>query len=144
MSSLESALDTLSAYVAAFGEVPGDPSSLVQWAEHNATVQSISISDAQQIISIYIKNLQEYRIKYKSASQPATPRNKVSTSTQKATFNKLVDGDALSMPELKEDANPNTNEDANDSNDSNDNAMTPGISNALSIDHSLTNPIAVI
>ena len=73
MSSLEKALEALISYIAAFGELPQNPSQLIEHATANRQPQCFGPSDAQRMIDLYRKNLNQYRVaKSTKSSTPAT------------------------------------------------------------------------
>ena len=61
-----SALETLTAYTKAFGPIPRDANELVRYSKTRNDLETISVSEAEEVIHIYKKNLAELRQKLQS------------------------------------------------------------------------------
>ena len=77
--ALDNALETLTAYVSAFGETPRDPKELVDYAKLNASgdgdATAFGYVEAKCVIDVYVKNLEKYRSAKSSVAEEEVSRS---------------------------------------------------------------------
>lgn len=81
------ALNTLTAYISAFREIPSSPVELVEFSQSTQDTQELSRKEARRIIRRYKKNLNDYRsgkVVYASRTNSVSYSSSKSQSTSKS------------------------------------------------------------
>ena len=91
------ALNALTSYIAAYGEVPEDPSVLVEHAAF--TAKQLNPEDAETVIAVYMKNLRRYRATKDPAPNPSPHVSMIAHQCVLSTsLKRLLSDNDLTLP----------------------------------------------